>query len=106
MRFDRNSNPRGIGKYALINLRTNAVEWGYVGAPDEFFVIKLKDVNAEAALRAYADEADKTDPEWAAEVRDMVERRVKNNLSRGSQTDDYPHPIRRAGESGRAHKGE
>jgi len=79
MKFDRNNNPRGIGKYALLNLRTNKIEWGCVGAEDEFFVIKLKDVNAEAALRAYADKAEETDPQWAAEVRDMIERRVVNN---------------------------
>lgn len=51
MKLDRNSNPDGRGKYALINLRTNKVEWG---DEDQFFVIKYKDRFAEAALRAYA----------------------------------------------------
>lgn len=51
MKLDRNNNPTGKGKYALLNMRTNKVEYG-----DEcqFFVIKYKDQFAEAALRAYA----------------------------------------------------
>jgi len=39
MRMDRNINQDGMGKYALINLRTNKIDWD----ADEFFVIKLKD---------------------------------------------------------------
>lgn len=50
MKLDRNANPDGRGKYALINLRTNTVEWG----EEPFFVIKYKDVFAAPALRAYA----------------------------------------------------
>lgn len=74
MKLDRNISPTALGKYALINLRTNQVQWGYVGAEDEFFVIKLKDANAHAALMAYAKCAEIFDPEFAAEVRELAER--------------------------------
>lgn len=52
MRLDRNLNPDGKGKYAIINLRTNRVEWG--GPNAQFFVIKYKDKFAVPALKAYA----------------------------------------------------
>lgn len=74
MKLDRNINATGIGKYALINLRKNTVEWGSVGSDDEFFVFKLKDVYAPAALEAYAAAAEPFDPEWAAEVRELASR--------------------------------
>lgn len=51
MALDRNVNKDGRGKYALINLRTNQVQWG---GDDQFFVIKYKDRFASAALQAYA----------------------------------------------------
>lgn len=51
MKLDRHINPDGRGKYALINLRTNKVEWG---GDDQFFVLKYKDKFAVAALKAYA----------------------------------------------------
>lgn len=51
MKLDRNINPDGKGKYALINLRTNQVQWG---GDNQFFVIKYKDEFAAPALRAYA----------------------------------------------------
>lgn len=54
MKLDRNKNPDGRGKYALINLRKSTVEWGDT-ANDDFFVIKLKDRFAAPALRAYAE---------------------------------------------------
>ncbi len=53
MKLDRNINPNGKGKYALINLRTNQVQWG-TEPNGQFFVIKYKDKFAEPALRAYA----------------------------------------------------
>jgi hypothetical protein len=31
MRLDRNINRDGCGKYALLNLRTNKIEWGRKG---------------------------------------------------------------------------
>lgn len=72
MRMDRNVNLDGKGKYALVRLRTvtpgseahqhlkaldalGVLDWGLVGQQDEFFVIKLKDKYASAAIAAYAD---------------------------------------------------
>lgn len=93
MQLDRNTNPDGKGKYALINLRKiagdprtpqemataiqaqpDAVQFGFVGAPDEFWLIKLKDKYASAALQAYADAAEADDPEYAAQVREVAQR--------------------------------
>lgn len=93
MKLDRNLNPSGKGKYALVNLRKidgdprtpqemaaailaqpEAVELGIVGGPDEFWLIKLKDKYAAPALQAYADAAQADDPEFAKEVREMVKR--------------------------------
>lgn len=74
MKLDRNLNPDGKGKYALINLRTNKIEFGRIDTEDEFFVIKLRDRNARAALLAYATEIDARDPEFAAEVVQLAER--------------------------------
>lgn len=54
MKLDRNVNPDGRGKYALINLRNNTVCWG---GDDQFFVIKYKDAFAAPALYAYAEAA-------------------------------------------------
>lgn len=73
MKLVRN-NDTGIGKYAIWNLRKNMVEWGRVGDPDEFFLIKLKDKHARAALLAYAESAAKDDPEYAAEIRALADR--------------------------------
>lgn len=88
MKLDRNiTNPRR-GKYALIKLREgtvkrvptelvdnpslvmvqeSAVDFGDTQDSD-FFVIRLKDKYAGVALRAYANEARKDDPEYAAEI--------------------------------------
>ena len=79
MKLDRNLNANGKGKYALLNLRNDRIEWGFVGASDEFFVIKLKDKYAQAALIAYADAAEHDDPEWAKEVRELAQRSGKNH---------------------------
>lgn len=76
MKLDRNTNPDGRGKYALINLRkiteedftelleSRRDEGCFVLPPacltfgdergEQFFVIKYKDRFAEAALRGYA----------------------------------------------------
>lgn len=74
MKMDRNINPDGRGKYALLNLRTNQVQWGLVGEEDEFFVIKLKDKYARDALLAYARAAYADDIDWSMEVADLAER--------------------------------
>lgn len=81
MKLDRNVNSNGRGKYAIINLRTNLVEWG--DTPDqEFFVIKLKDKYAEAALMAYANAANADDSEYAHEVRELALRAKEHPLKR------------------------
>lgn len=72
MKLQRNVGNDGRGKYAIVKLRKIApgddetrarldaltsggfVEFGNVGDTDEFFVVKLKDVYAADALRAYA----------------------------------------------------
>lgn len=95
MKLDRNINRNGVGKYALILLRNTATvseqESGHVEAAintlnhagcldygeardNEFFVIRLKDQNAEAALRAYAKAAETHDPEWAHEVAALADK--------------------------------
>lgn len=100
MKMDRNLNADGTGKYALIKLRNmptgddvlarqaNAevhaalvvlnghgmLDWGNVHSESEFFVIRLKDRFAKAALIAYANQARAVDPEWAAEVLVMAGR--------------------------------
>lgn len=79
MNMDRNINPNGKGKYALLNLRKNTVEWGCVGAENEFFLIKLKDRHAKPALEAYAKSIEATDPQFAAEVRKLAARAGVNS---------------------------
>ena len=93
MRLLRNERTDGTCKYALIRMDKLAkacnendnlkemlinavgkdfvadyVEFGEVGSPDEFLTIKVKDINAPAALFGYATAAIKTDPEIANDV--------------------------------------
>lgn len=82
MKLDRNINKNRTGKYALLNLRKNKIEWGPVGSDEEFFVIKLKDQCATKALYAYALEAQKFDQEWADEVMEMAQRAAKHPNSK------------------------
>lgn len=98
MQLDRNLNPSGKGKYALIGLRKipgdprtpqelaaailanpECVEFGEAGGPNEFFVIKLKDENADAGLYGYAGKAIRKDPEYAGEVAEMAARSGHNS---------------------------
>lgn len=87
MKLDRNANPSGVGKYAIIKLRdvpvgypkfteessgnefltvpSSCVDFGNT-RDTEFFVIRLKDEYAAPALKAYA--AACADPEFALEV--------------------------------------
>lgn len=74
MKLDRNINDNGRGKYALLNLRTNKIEWGFVGEEDEFFVIKLRDRNARPALMAYALSVGERDTEFAWDVIQLANR--------------------------------
>ena len=48
------------------------LEWGEVGGPNEFFLIKLKDKYASQALFAYAAAARDDDAEWAGEVDELA----------------------------------
>ena len=88
MKLDRNLNPDGKGKYALILQRklsvpipcnsagmavlpVEVIDFG--DTPDtEVFVIRLKDKYAAAALHAYADAAKHDDPEWSGQVRTLA----------------------------------
>jgi len=81
MKLDKNENENGRGKYALINLRTNKIEWGD-NEEDEFFVIKLKDVNAGPALREYAKSIREFDEEFADEVILLAEKAEKHPTTR------------------------
>ncbi len=72
MKLDRNVNANAKGKYALVRLRNiepeseafgllkrleelGHLDWGIVGQPDEFFVIKLRDKYSAKAIAAYSD---------------------------------------------------
>lgn len=99
MQLDRDINQDGKGKYALINLRKlpggridtaadlaaailanpESVEFGRVGDPDEFWVVKLKDKHAEEALRAYAVAASGDDIQYAAAVERLAGRAGPNS---------------------------
>src|ERR1051326_5459170 len=96
MKMDRNiPGNNGRGKYALLLLRrleayedqntfgglrpdiaaalktledAGIIDWGIAETESEFFLIRLKDRCAQAALLAYAREASTFDVEWAAEV--------------------------------------
>jgi len=100
MKLDRNIEGReGIGKYALIKLRAldtyisaspfhtygpeieaafktltdaGALDWGNT-EDSEFFLIRLKDRHAAAALSAYARSAEEFGiSEWAEQVRELA----------------------------------
>lgn len=101
MRLDRNIADNGRGKYALLKLREldnrmtdgpfreldpeiaaalqlltdeGILDDGEAGTSSEFFVIRLRDKYAKAALQAYAAEAATDDPEYAREVSELASR--------------------------------
>ena len=93
MKLVRNTTPGGTGKYAVIKLHQlpsnpstveelaaailanpEAVVFGGVGKPDEFFVMMLKDRHAGPALLAYASNAMRADPEYAVDVAELASR--------------------------------
>lgn len=97
MKLDRNINPDGRGKYALVKLREldpekftpevfKAVDMlidnGIVDLGNtqetEFFVIRLRDKYAAAALDAYSMAAFSNDPEWAAEVQNLAKKAAEH----------------------------
>lgn len=96
MKLDRNANPSGVGKYALIKLRTvpegypkvsgsgnefitlpsSCVDFG--DTPDtEFFVIRLRDCYAGEALKAYALQI-RDDDEYSNEVFKLAQQAAKH----------------------------
>jgi len=92
MKLDRNENPDGRQKYALLNLRrttltleeirqkvTEALGPGVLQFGDNdttaFFVLKLKDKYAGPALESYADAAEADDEfDYAKDVRELARR--------------------------------
>ena len=93
MDLNRKTNANGIGKYIVIRTdvfdevpttvealleaiqqHPESVEFGKVGDPNEFFVIKLKDENADAALIGYASAASHKDPDYASAVAELALR--------------------------------
>ncbi len=100
MKLDRNLNPDGGGKYAIVNMRkyreatdptgaiqkafavlqdAGIIDLGIVGTPSEFFLLKLKDRHARATLLAYERSIEPKDPEFALEVATMAARAGKLN---------------------------
>lgn len=95
MRLDRNL-AGGVGKYAIVNLRrldhmgpnerqevdralaflaaTGALEYGQPETAREFFVLKLSDRFAAAALYSYAAAAWIFDAEYARDILDVAHR--------------------------------
>lgn len=106
MKLDRNENADGLGKYALLKLRSlseysrdefpgdlvepvksaidlldreGLLDWGNK-LDTEFFVIRLKDVHAKSALLAYADAAERDgEHEFAGEVAELAARAGPDN---------------------------
>ena len=100
MNLVRNTTKDGSCKYALIRLDKmrkdgtfknieqfvnkypelkEYVEFGEPHSEEEFFAIKLKDINSTRALVNYALEADKTDQEFALQVMDLALRSGKRH---------------------------
>lgn len=98
MRLDRNINDDGKGKYALILMREipgnpttpeelaqaivenpQCIDFGSRGSDSEYFLIRLKDKYAPAALNAYAEAAkDDDNEEWGFQVQGMAHRAEKH----------------------------
>ena len=80
MRLVRNTSPDLKGKYALLNLGKNTIEYGLPNTKEEFFVIKLKDKFALPALLAYAEAVKETgDYEYAADITALANRAGDNS---------------------------
>lgn len=108
MNLLRATDPEGLGKYAVLDLRVidqtqggarpgprwapevdaalktleaaGALKLGRVGAPDEFFVMMLKDVNSPPALTSYAESAMANGArEYAAQVLRLRDRAARKS---------------------------
>jgi len=91
MRLFRNHPDTPEGKFPICLRRD--------GTPveDRFFVIFLKDPNAPAAIRAYADAAriHEMDPEFCADIEAMFEESVKAVYLFGAESDPDGAPHRK-----------
>jgi hypothetical protein len=98
MKLDRNNNPDGKGKYALVKLRNfpaeqwaqnevafalktlaahGMLDYGDLGTESEFMVMRLKDKYAYKGLMGYfraVSDDDEPDLEYAQEILDMANR--------------------------------
>ena len=75
MHLLRNITPDGSCKYSLVQHEKNdTIEAGLPNTEHEFFVLKLKDKYAQAALNAYVEAVEGDDPEYAEEVRELANR--------------------------------
>lgn len=100
MKLDRNINPDGRGKYALLKLRNTDLSSAEIrervgkivggqvlqfgdNEDTEFFVIKLKDIYAAPALIAYAKAAQEDgEEEYAQEIFALAEAAQKRRNKR------------------------
>jgi len=104
MRLTRNTTPDGKCKYAIVRLDKlrklpgesemekacaralddlaafGILEYGQPGSEEECFVLKLKDENTAEALYTYAEESERSDTEFAKDVRELAERSYKHPL--------------------------
>lgn len=78
MRLVRNTTKDGKCKYALIErLKNDRVEYGLPQTEEEFFVIKLKDRHARAALIGYLESLtsqEEYDLEYAQDIQELAQR--------------------------------
>jgi hypothetical protein len=88
MRLDREMGP--YGKYVVFRSRDGKAMSSEPGSDDEIFVLKLRDIASQDALRAYAARIDRIVElhpnsalehltEYANSVRDMAERAGPNH---------------------------
>lgn len=70
--------PDRIGDALLTLVEAGVLDWGCT-PETEFFVIRLKDKNAAAALAGYASKAQEDDPEYAYEVSELADRAGENH---------------------------
>jgi hypothetical protein len=71
----RNKTEDGSCKYNLYdNVKGHWIYDDKPGEEHEFFVIMLKDINANRALLAYAESIEPKDPEFAQAVRVLADR--------------------------------
>jgi len=75
MNLVRNTTRDGSCKYSLVeHQKDDHIEQGLPFTENEFFVIKLKDRHAKAALEAYAKSIESTDEMFAGQVYELAER--------------------------------